>query len=296
VLALLRATARDALVTPTTQPGETWTEREEERAAVAEFDGGTPRAWAEGLARLDPSKPPGDVPLRRWLHFIDDCGRFLDGGWVSRAAELGWGPLDLFGCDRERPFGRIEHAGLLWLLKGRKLIALAADMAVIETPTGGRQTYHRRLVDVGRVVLAWEVITPTPREVEAERWHHPVRVIGDCPPETVCLRCHQVGDVKRVVDASAPVSKSETLHVSCAEAWFAKLASTTIEPDVPIDDAAGAVPHSGNGRRCRYCGRGELATYPLLTASTDGEVFLAHRSCLDIEFASWSASGSEAGS
>jgi hypothetical protein len=83
-------------------------------------------------------------------------------------------------------------------------------------------------------VPAWEVIIPSPREVEAERRHHPVRVVGDCPPETVCLRCHQLGDVKRVVDASAPGSKSETLHVSCAEAWFGHLASTTIEPDVPI--------------------------------------------------------------
>ena len=91
VLALLRATVRDTLVTPATQPGEPWTEREEERAAVAEFDGGAPRAWAEGLARLDPDKPPGDVSPGRWLCFIDDCGRFLDGGWASRAAELAGG-------------------------------------------------------------------------------------------------------------------------------------------------------------------------------------------------------------
>jgi hypothetical protein len=104
----------------------------------------------------------------------------------------------------------------------------------------------------------------------------------------VCLRCHQLGDVKRVVDASAPGSKSEMLHVSCAEAWFGNLASTVAE-----GDNAGP-PHSGNGSTCKYCGKAELAMYPLLTASTDGEVFLAHRSCLDIEFASWNASGSEA--
>jgi hypothetical protein len=39
--------------------------------------GGAPRAWAEGLARLDPSRPPADVPPKRWARFIDDCGRFL---------------------------------------------------------------------------------------------------------------------------------------------------------------------------------------------------------------------------
>jgi hypothetical protein len=57
---------------------------EEERAAIVEHDGGVPRAWAEGFARLDPRKPPGDVPPLRWLRFIDDCGRFVDGGWASR--------------------------------------------------------------------------------------------------------------------------------------------------------------------------------------------------------------------
>ena len=67
--------------------------------AIAEYDGGAPRAWAEALARLDPNKPPGDLPPRRWLRFVDDCGRFLDGGWAVRAAAFGWGPLDLFGCD-----------------------------------------------------------------------------------------------------------------------------------------------------------------------------------------------------
>jgi len=46
---------------------DTWTDAEEERAAIAEYDGGAPRAWAEALARLDPNKPPGDVPPRRWL-------------------------------------------------------------------------------------------------------------------------------------------------------------------------------------------------------------------------------------
>jgi hypothetical protein len=57
-----------------------------------------------------------------------------------------------------------------------------------------------------------------------------------------------------------------------------------------------ALLRATHGDRCKYCGKGELAMYPLLTASTDGEVFLAHRSCLDIEFASWSATGSEAAS
>jgi hypothetical protein len=45
----------------------------------------------------------------------------------------------MFGCDRERPLGRTDHAGLLWLLKGGNLVELAANMAALETPTGCRQ-------------------------------------------------------------------------------------------------------------------------------------------------------------
>ena len=95
-----------------------WTDAQEERAALVEYDGGAARSWAEALARLDPSKPPNDVPPKRWLRFVDDCGRFLDAGWAERAAALGWGPFELFGCDRKRPFARVDNMGLVWFLNG----------------------------------------------------------------------------------------------------------------------------------------------------------------------------------
>jgi hypothetical protein len=133
-----------------------WDDAEEERAAIVERDGGTPRSWAEGFARLDPNRPPGDVPLKRWLRFVDDVGLFLDNPFYAVAAALGWGPLDLFGCDRDRPFARIDQAGLLWLLNGDRLIALTENTAGIETQTGARQTYRRKPNEPGRV-LAWEL-------------------------------------------------------------------------------------------------------------------------------------------
>jgi hypothetical protein len=84
--------------------------------------------------------------------------RLIDAGWAEKAAALGRGPLDLFGCDRDRPFARLDHAGLLWLLNGDKLIALSQNTVTIETRTGARQTYGRRPVAVGEVVLAWELV------------------------------------------------------------------------------------------------------------------------------------------
>jgi hypothetical protein len=143
--------------TETSSPiAHAWSETEEERAAVVEHDGGLPREWAEALARLDPSRAPADVPPKRWVVFLNDCGRFLDDGWAQHATGFGWTPFDLFGCDRHKPFARIDRAGLLWLLNGRKLLALTVDSAAIGTASGGKLTYRRYPNEAGRV-LPWEL-------------------------------------------------------------------------------------------------------------------------------------------
>jgi hypothetical protein len=127
-----------------------------ERAAIVEHDCKIPRAWAEGFAQLDPAQPPGDMPPHRWQRFVDDVGLFLDSGFAGQAAALGWGPRDLFGCDRDRPFARIDQCGLLWLLNGNRLLALTENTATVEMPTGARQTWRRSATEPGRL-LAWEL-------------------------------------------------------------------------------------------------------------------------------------------
>jgi hypothetical protein len=97
----------------------------EAKAALREIvESEAPREWAEALGRLDPARPPADVPDARWRTFIHDCAVFLDSGWAGRAAALGWVPSDLFGCDRAKPFARVSRQGLLWLINGRPLLAL----------------------------------------------------------------------------------------------------------------------------------------------------------------------------
>jgi hypothetical protein len=134
-----------------------WGDAEQERAAIVQFDGNIPRAWAEGFVRLYPDRPPGEVPARRWLRFVDDVGLFLDSPFCARAAALGWGPYDLFGCDRDRPFARIDYLGLLWLLDGGRIIALTANTAIIKTSNGSIRTYRRRTRNEPSRLLAWEL-------------------------------------------------------------------------------------------------------------------------------------------
>jgi hypothetical protein len=127
----------------------------DERAAIIEHDGGAPRSWAEALARLDPTRPPGDVPAIRWLRFVDDCGSFLD-HCAAKADALKWTPLQLFAADRVKPFARISRSGLLWIINGRKLAALTAGAASIITPSGGRLTFNPKTIEPGGV-LPWEL-------------------------------------------------------------------------------------------------------------------------------------------
>jgi len=153
-----------ALPEPATAPPLPTTERafatcceaEDERAAIVEHDGHIPRVWAEGFARLDPDRPPGDVPAKRWQRFVDDVGRFLDSDLAAVAAALGWTPHDLFGADRDRPFVRLDRQGLCWLLNGNRLIALTAETAVIQMRTGASHIYRRRPTEPSRA-LAWEL-------------------------------------------------------------------------------------------------------------------------------------------
>jgi hypothetical protein len=156
LIAELRAHKRELIAVLSPQVAADVVDDPHERASIIEYDGKIPRAWAVGAARLDPDRPPGDVLLKRWQRFVDDVGVFLDSSFCAVAAALGWGPLDLFGCDRDRPFARIDQSGLLWLLNGARLVALTETTAAIEAQTGARLTYRRKPNQAGRV-LAWEL-------------------------------------------------------------------------------------------------------------------------------------------
>jgi hypothetical protein len=94
--------------------------------------------------RIDPEHPPGDVPASRWRRFLADCYAFESSGLAEQARALGWNDTDLYGCDPDRPYARIDRAGLVWLLNGDRVVALTHDSAAIETSTGVRLMYRRK--------------------------------------------------------------------------------------------------------------------------------------------------------
>ena len=133
-----------------------WGDADARPAAVIDHNGRILHALLDGFARLDRDRPPGDVPSKRWQRFVDDVALFLDSPFCPVAAALGWTLPDLCGCDSNRPFARIDQAGLLWLLNGAKVAALTENTATIKSRTGTPQTWRRKPNEPGRV-LAWEL-------------------------------------------------------------------------------------------------------------------------------------------
>src|SRR5258707_13971500 len=89
--------------------------------------------WRRGHAALWASLPPAGWRITRWHDLKNEVDSFID-DWGTRAAQLGWDDLDLFGVDVAAPYARIDRMGLLPLLHGKAIIELSHDAAVLRTP------------------------------------------------------------------------------------------------------------------------------------------------------------------
>ena len=97
------------------------------------------------------SRCPDLVPPARWQQAIEDGRAFL-AKWGRQAEALGWTSHDLFGLRQPsaKPhpsysrLSRYDEIGLIWVLGGRKVLALTAETAAIHNPSGSITTYRRR--------------------------------------------------------------------------------------------------------------------------------------------------------
>ena len=93
---------------------------------------------------------PAYVEAKRWRQAVEDARRFV-AEWGEQAAALGWRADDLFGLapipaipqPSFQRLSRYDLTGLVWLLDGRRVIAMTDSAAVIETVSGGTLTYRR---------------------------------------------------------------------------------------------------------------------------------------------------------
>ena len=88
------------------------------------------------------SECPAGVETGRWCQAIADAAAFL-ARWGAQAHAFGWTGRELFGLHTapERPaanysrLSRYDETGLIWLLRGRAVIALTETTAAIQGAT-----------------------------------------------------------------------------------------------------------------------------------------------------------------
>ena len=93
---------------------------------------------------------PDLVPAERWRQAVEDGHAFL-ARWADQAEALGWSPRDLFALHKPpaKPhpsysrLSRYDETGLVWLLKGREVVALTEATASIKGTTGNITIYRK---------------------------------------------------------------------------------------------------------------------------------------------------------
>jgi hypothetical protein len=109
-----------------------------------------PDPYARAFTALR-ARCPDHVEEERWRQCVADAERFL-GRWGEQAEALGWTAKDLFGLHKppEKPhpsysrLSRYDETGLIWLLEGRRVVALTEGTAAIQNSASGSITMYRR--------------------------------------------------------------------------------------------------------------------------------------------------------
>ena len=93
---------------------------------------------------------PEQVDTGNWQQAVADARLFI-ARWGKQAERLGWTATDLFGLFPVLPnphptfrrLSRYDATGLIWLLRGRPVVALTAESAAIESRTGAITVYRK---------------------------------------------------------------------------------------------------------------------------------------------------------
>jgi hypothetical protein len=94
---------------------------------------------------------PAHIKPTDWQQAVEDSRKFL-ASWGQQAEAFGWTERELFGLHPvpEQPaanysrLSRLDMTGLIWLLRGRSVIALTAAEAVMRCRSGATLTYRRQ--------------------------------------------------------------------------------------------------------------------------------------------------------
>lgn len=116
--------------------------------------GPLPASVAMGLRSLARMGAPRSVDPQAWAESVKDAQWLGTSGWAARALALGWTTWDVWGAGSPVD-GNPDEDGLAVRLRGRKLLAISADVAIAADPHGGRSYLYRGVAEGSR--LLWEI-------------------------------------------------------------------------------------------------------------------------------------------
>ena len=96
------------------------------------------------VANLRNSPAPHDYSPGLWIETLAGMDAFC-ATWAARARALGWRESELFGLDDQAPAARHDKRGLApSLTGGARVVAIDADGADVEMPSGSHLRFYRR--------------------------------------------------------------------------------------------------------------------------------------------------------
>jgi hypothetical protein len=115
-----------------------------------DFEGGQGRLFFEKTLAALEGCCPAQVALADWQQAVHDGRRFVS-QWGERAEAFGWTNRDLFGLAAvpEKPavsYRRLscyDMTGLIWLLRGRPVVALTEATAAIQGSSSTITVYRK---------------------------------------------------------------------------------------------------------------------------------------------------------
>jgi hypothetical protein len=130
----------------------------DERAAIAEFDGGLSRPLAEALAWVEVCPPTPGMPPRRWQEAQDSFAMLVATGVASEALAAEWTPQELCGVSSRPPHDHPEHAGLIFSMRPNDTVTDVRRAGCIIAYGTVRHIWKRAPMPAdGSVCLPWEL-------------------------------------------------------------------------------------------------------------------------------------------
>ena len=146
-LEVVRRVAHSHAHAKTAQPAKTGPTHTPQFSQNSQFS--RSRELLSTLGALE-ARCPEYVEVVDWIRAVADGQVFL-GRWAEQAAALGWTQCDLFGLHpvpkhphpSYRQLSRYDKTGLVWLLRGRPVIAMTVLSAAIQCQSGSVLMFYR---------------------------------------------------------------------------------------------------------------------------------------------------------